>query len=920
MNAGITASIMLTAVICVIITPVDASGQEDGGDVKCSISMSVRTYQSEWNGVDRKSADGRYYPGDGFNYIAKWTRDDTCRGFKIFNPNSYGNAVVASEQHVRGVNATIPGLPDGLRAVSQHHFERAFEEDEDRDMEFVWKNAGTPSIWNVWAEDDESKDEFWEDVKQRCTFQEREGKIEGCIFGHVELDTTYRGDVCHEDVDRDGETVTICREVVPRVEFKAEGQGKRCRDTDEGRKCTTFTRTVTRGTNAAVRQPTLDLILERSPFHDIHGFKAVNQDGTFYIHDLMGIGYAPNMTYTRGGALQFVVDVERRVPEGTIPQCLLLRISCDDWLKPDVRLWCMEDASCDVWHSHQRTDSRNYTIPHGHGKHGILETSIGNYSFTYEMKVYNLGWLGHRSTENHDDLDWTERRLLNKTSGEITIYAGPYDPVATLYSHSIWNASGLITPDSQTGITVNYAGSVEDDTTYPERRMRIDGTYGATIAYNSTHALLDDGTVEPYEPFFVPPDIWWAGFDSHSGNHTTVGNRTMMESAGYGTVRLFTNGTSGTMLDRNAMTGIVNATGHFFQYTNFLGGIHTTWINGTTYTYPSGYHAIPLNVTAYSSDGTIKPVNIEIAIVPSDDSHRTFKQYIETKVMEEQDDETVGDIVSSYANTNHTLSGIGQIISHIPRITHVYTSDTYKPNGTSLENSPDYESIENYVLLTPGANSSAGGLADWLPDIDPGIGGLQLLPGTEQLDSWLRIVGRVVQDSRSGEDLPLHIGLESGTSPANITITADGTTRSWNFSETFHSEPMTIIINADHDNPAEFKRPEGALSMRVPAYFGTVTSLDDGRMNKTVFCTVGCIIGEISPGVNITAHNMWNGTATATYEPEEPDDMPRLDPDRPPREIFPRDEITLTALVLITAFIIYTKLSSGHWSPFHKTK
>lgn len=899
----------------------------------CRISLSSTIYDSEWREVDRKSADGRYYPGDGANFLVKWVRDDTCRGFKILQPESYANAVIGPVFEIRGTNHTIPDLPDSLKRSSQAHFELEVIDVSDvgdpPEYEFSWERSGTPKVWTEWVEDDASKERFRAAVENRCNTIPSDGRQQGCIYGHVELDMAYRGELCFEERRR-GDVVEKCRASAPKILFSAEGQGKRC---THGKMptCTTFTVERSTGKTLSVRQPTLDLILERSPFRDVYGFDVINQDGSFYVDDLMGVGHSPNMTYTKGGVVQFVVEV-RGDPRyhDSPPWSDPTRKFDKEWpgiepersLSPAVILQCIYDKSCVVSDNHPRTDDGNYTLTHGHGKRGYHTLDVGNYTFFYSMSAYNIGSLSERTNEGRG-ANWLDDRLLNSSKGYIEIHAGPYDPVVSLYGHSIWNASGINTPDAQTGITVTYNGSMEGDDVFPERRMRIDATHSMAVAYNSTYAIISNGTaIEPYEPVLVRPGERWAVFDSHGGNHTTIGNRTMMESAGYGTIRLHMDDLSDVMMTNGLGTGIVNATGHFTPYTRLLGGQAFTWLNSTSYTYPEGYHAIPLNITVYGSDGNVKPARIDVFMAQSNGTDRTFREYVAAKVGEEQNNTRVTEIVSSYANLNHTASSdTGQLISYVPRLAHVYFTDRYQydfasnhtdqyGNGTgTIPNhvefySPDVQ--EGLVEQTLG--DVVGDLLGVLPDT---IGAVELLPGGEQIGSLWGVVGKAAVDPRADEALPLYLGLQGADSPTNMTISVDGVINSWDILDTSYSQPITIVVNTEQDNEAWFDRTDGATIMAVLPTFGTVTALDDGNVEIPALCSERCVVGNIDSGITITAHNVWNGTATATYETAP---VPAVEyVPIPHDDILPWNEITLVALVIAAIVLVCWRLQGGSW-------
>ena len=919
-------------------------------DRKCSISLRTYIYDSEWRDTKRKSADGeQYYPGDGSNVLTVWQAKD-CLKFRMENIKTYGNVVVRSMQE-RSMPVGDIKFSNLTHSSQQDHFTLWFSQDlldEDPDHEFIERSASTPHVWNIWAENDDSRKIFEQAVENRCDRAPPPPGYPpkiinyGCIFGHIELGTKYVADICYEKLDRkgevildhDGEEIIICKEFISKVVFTAEGKGTRCSH-GESRGCREYT--VTRSSEKAfdIRQPTLDLILERSPFHDLFGFSVMNQDETFYIDDLMGIRHEPVMKYVKNGPIQFVVEVEQD-------------------LAPALVLNCIDAKLCPGSHNHTRTDGRDYPQVYGHGKRGYHTLNVDDYSFTYTISAYNIGTTleyirdtdrcnGHRDKlparcvielsrvdEGRDcsgvrdkDCNWREDRLLNVTSGTITIHAGPYEPVVTLYPHTIWHTPGVITPDAETGVTARYFGSTESDVLYPERRMRIDGTHTIAIAYNTTHILSIDSNgsqrIQPYDIFLILPKSTWLGFDSHDGNYTTIEPRTMMESEGYGTVRFSTKGIADTMVNDGWSAGVSNATGHFVPYTTFLGGNQFTWLNTTSYVYPEGHHAVPLNITVYDSEGMIKPSSINVTIIPSNDTDRTFKEYIERKVGEEQDDDRITEIVGSYVAINHTAySTTGQLISHIPRMSHVYLSDKQGYNGTDntalYNNTSDITGIVTFYELerTNSSETDTNSGTNILTDV---FSFVKLIPGVDQLSSVAELLTATVSDPDANASLPLYIGMYSAISPSNITVTADGVTRSWVVLDDYYSEPINIIVNTEHDNDASWRKVAGLVVMVFEPTFGVTTSIYDGLETRNVFCPNSCIVGSLMYNSVLTARNAWNGTATSTYEFDRSNITSISDDidDAPVGYILPTSDVIIIIMIILAALTIIWKIGSKKW-------
>ena len=929
----------------------------------CGMSLRSYIYDSEWREAKRKSAEGQYYPGDGFNILIVW-RATKCLSFSVETPETYGNVVLRSM-----VRDNMPideaKISNYTTSSYQKHFElKVIERETDDGIRYSIRTVSTdtPSVWNVWAENDESQERFKQAVESRCSREPGGDTWRGCVYGHVELDTVFRDKVCYDRITSLGETIEVCSDRhTHKVVFKAKGKAQQCKHQKDppDRSCSRpyFKYTETERT-FNIRQPHINMTLERDPFHDIYGFSVMNQDETFYIDDMMGIRHEPVMRYVKNGPVQFVVEVKQD-------------------LQPAVVIDCVDAVRCNGAHNHTRTDSRDYPQTYGHGKRGYHTLGVGDYSFTYTISAYNIGNILEHIVESEecdkyhrdklpkacivdlsrknegwglqvlesalddeskirplginkklecdedkdedDDCNWIKSRLLNVTSGTITIHVGPYEPVVKFYGHSIWETEGIIPPDAETGVTATYFGSTENDVLYPERRMRIDGTHVAAIAYNSTAAIVNTGEsfLQPYDPLLIVPGAKWVGFDSHEGNYTTIEPRTMMESAGYGTVRLTTDGISEAMLRNNDWpTGISNTTGYFVPYTNDLGNRLWVWLNNTSYTYPAGYHSIPLNITVYNSDGIIKPSIIDVSIFPINDTDRTFQEYIEIKVGEEQNDEKVTEIVGSYVAVNHTVStNTGQLISYIPRLAHVYYSevDTRQSNGTgSNANLTDY--IPDYIQFFAQQSLNKQNETETLTVMDRlenMFDFVNKIPGAEHFDSIWGVLHVASIDPNADMSLPLHLGTIDAANPSNITVYADGTEQSWGILDVY-AGPIDIIVNTEHDNEVEWVTLEGLPTMKFLPTFGITTSLSSGNETLKTYCYEECTLGVLFPNTTITARNIWNGTATSTYELETIQPAPKYDP-VPTESIFPINEITFIIAVIITALVVIWKLESGKW-------
>ena len=937
-------------------------------DKRCSISLSTYIYDSKWRSIERKSAEGQYYPGDGANVLAVW-RATECLEFKILDTKTYGNVVVRSIQEREMPIGEIE-FSNLTRSSSQDHFELWFSQylsDKDTNYEPREYSTSTPHVWNIWAEDDNSRERFKHAVENRCNRSPPPPGYPpkiinyGCIFGHIELDTEYTDDKCYKklnrhgepELDSNGEEIIICEEFISKVVFGAEGVGKRCGH-GEDRKCTEYTVTRNSEKKFEIRQPNLDLILNRDPFHDIYGFNVMNMDKTFYIDDVMGLLHAPNMIYVKNGPVQFVVEVKQD-------------------LNPVVVLNCIDKKQCPGEQNHPRTDERSYPQIYGHGKRGYHTLNVGDYSFKYTMSAYNIGTTleyipdtnkcdGNRDKlpkgcviqlsrvdEERDclgnkdrDCNWLEDRLLNVTSGTITIHAGPYEPVVKFYGHTIWNTTGIIPPDADTGVTATYFGSTENDVLYPERRMRIDDTYSIAIAYNNTHILRVNNdnmitTLHPYDPFIVLPKKIWLGFDSHEGNYTTIESRTMMESEGYGTIRFSTDGIPEVMLKNGYTTGITNATGYFMPYTELLGGNPRTYLNNTSYAYPEGHHAVSLNITVYDSDGMIKPSIINVTITPRSDEDRIFRDYIERKVGEEQDDDRITEIVGLYVAMNHTaLSDTGQLISYIPRISHVYLSDPPINNTNQLDTvattttTTNTRPINNYATFSDPEESSNKPINNYATFSDPEessntdagefLEGLfsfvEQIPGTEQMSDLIDTISEFTLDPDGDASLPLRVGLYSAITPSNITVTADNVTRSWIILDNYYPRPINIIVNTEHDNDASWGKLLGLTTMIFEPTFGVVTSIYDGIDTKKVFCVDSCVVGSINYNRVLTANNTWGGSATSTYTFDRPAVTPVSDIEHKStftKYVLPINDILIITVIIIASLVIIWKLNGGKW-------
>ena len=939
MNIIIIGCVTATLLIFGTILPM-LSVQEAFADHShpCGMSLRLYIYDSEWRETKRKSAEGQYYPGDGFNVLVVW-RASKCLSFSVETPETYGNVVLRSI-----VRDNMPideaKISNYTTSSSQKHFElKVIERETDDGIRYSIRTVSTdtPSVWNIWAENDKSQERFKQAVENRCSREPSEDTRLGCIYGHVELDTEFRDDVCYERTTRLGETIEICSDShTHKVVFKAKGKAQQCKhqkdppDRSCGRPYFKYTETEK---TFNIRQPHINMTLERDPFHDVFEFSVMNQDKTFYIDDLMGIRHEPIMKYVKNGPIQFVVEVKGD-------------------LKPDQIIPCVDERRCNGEQNHSRTDERNYPQTYGHGKRGYHTLNVGDYSFTYTISAYNIGTTleeivnsdkckGNRDKlpdnciielsrvddgrkclgNKNGDCNWLEDRLLNVTSGTITIHAGPYEPVVKFYSHSIWNTPGIIPPDAETGVTATYFGSTENDILYPERRMRIDNTHVAGIAYNSTFAFREDFSLQPYEHVLITrPNPQWIGFDSHEGNYTTISPRTMMESEGYGTIRLTTPGIADMMLDGRWSSGIANATGYFIPYTNFLGGIDTTYLNNTAYVYPEGYHSIPLNVTVYNSEGNVRHVPIKVDLNIANTADRTFKEYIERKIGEEQDDDRVTEIVVSYVAVNHTAwINSGHLTTYIPRLTHVFLTDlpgygiNSTSNGTSFNGTSSsipnsvifYEPEYDFDLRNKSHSNITSVFGDAYTYLEPKSGEEQFL------SQWNKFVA--LKGSSDAElEQSLHLGILETTSPTNITVVAAGVNQTWTILSAHHFEPINIIINTDMDNKAYWSESTLGLDrIMVNSTFGPIKKLSIYNETSAVYCSTVCVVGVVGNNTVAEVMNQWGGIATTTAYEAEPNQVFIKPEPQPLGVIIPIDEIILTTVIVVIGMVVLWWLKSG---------
>ncbi len=670
-------------------------------------------------------------------------------------------------------------------------------------------------------EDRNSVDKFISIVKSNCSDL---SKHSGCVFGHIEINTDVDNSkqIClFEELDKLGinydESIEtdqcISKDSEDKISISVRGTGLDC----DGDKCKSYTKTDTDSISPNILSPYGDILFKYLQLYDSDGFYFRNNDGTYYLDDVIGIHSIPDAPFkeNRAGTLTF----DNVITQNTINE--IYHTSCDDY-------------SCDV----KLSDSMISPSTHHTTNGDMISTH-----YSYDM--LGLASIHHES----------EMYNLNRYIGLYQSIATPlvvcYDPIISKIQFWSYLAdAGNSSFDNRYSAAIKYDGSVggcADDPAglYPDRRVKITDIYsvfvqsdnfGKIINVTNPDVFLSDGssiadmsildsvrnmiTNHTLADSFAGPTL--------SMNHTI--QDVQIDSAGFSQLLLDVS-INDSYLEKN----FINVTSYnTFGSTNF-GGKDAVYLAYGTYEYPWGFFSTPFNVTAYKYVSENIPCEKEFC----DDA-------ISVALVDE--DVVIGMV--NFADSTNTLISLVDFYLNYHKdddeeFAYMHLSDLYEMNVPQ-----NIQSHTGEFLLNKTAIYYDGAMQDYLFE--------NYLYGNDtSLDSPVQYL--INQSPRVFPEGPYYVSAE-----ISATRNDKQKTNTIPFDGLYMKHPLEYSVNMHTDNYLDIKRATTAVSIPYYLHFGKITNVTiNDAPAKNISCNDGCMI--ILPNENpidITAQNQWGGKIT----------------------------------------------------------
>jgi len=845
------------------------------GDKPCSVNVNAMqnilpvTYDSN----ARSNPDGSVYPGDAIHFIFKYSGSATCASFlveplvgsddlvfrsallissdnpkphniifykwvpkylttthyyvdKIYhNKCDYGrctNLVEAehpsySLREDKAASGQLKRLLDGSRTASTYSLRT--------DQTQSWHLTEEKQSYNIGVdehilEDSNSVNQFINLVKSNCT---NLSENNGCVFGHIEVNTDIddSDQMClFEELDKLGIDYDESEETdqcIPldsknKISIDVRGTGISCYS--DG-KCKSYTKTDSSSVTPKILHPYGDIFFKYLQIYDSDGFSFKNNDGTYYLDDVIGIHSIPDAQFKkeRSGTLTF----ENSIPHNTIK--IISGESCDDSL-------------CDVRLSGDRiSPSTHYSNNGDMISTHYSKDDLGLASIHHESEMYNLD------------------RYIGLYQSVATPLVVCYDPVISDVKFWSYLADASNTSfENRYAAAIKYDGSVggcidDPDGLYKDRRVKITDWYNAFVQsdnfgviINVTHPDLFLSDVTSIADMRILDSVRdmisnHTVADSYIGptlamNHTV--QDVQIDSAGFARL-LFDVSLKEDYLEKN----FVNVTAfNTFGSTDF-GGVDVSYLVYGVYEYPWGFFSTPFNVTAYKyviQDIPCKKEfcdseNIQsIALADTDVTINRIK-------FTDSNDTSIS-LVDFYLNYHQDerefaymhLSDLYDM--NVPQNMGSYTGE-FLLNKTSIyyDDSMQNYLFENYLY---GNDISFDDPAHYIINQSPRV-----------FPEGLYSVDVEISAIRDGKQ-------KTNTIP---------------FDDLYLKYPLDYSVNMHPENYLDIKRATTAVSIPHYLHFGEITSVTiDDAPAKNISCNEGCLV--ILPNdsaIDIVAQNEWGG-------------------------------------------------------------
>ena len=687
--------IFLLLLLVLIPVLIDAYGTHQSLEKSCSVSIDGKLFPVSYKGQFRNNPDGSLYPGDASYFIFKFKGSDTCQGFKAEPIKSNGAISVLSHYVVMGPSEshfeknihphndlelvpkyltvkhyyvdkisysncgngrcseiipsetpsfsiredqTIPSklkkLLDGQRTASTY----SIRIDETKEWGFA--SAGlnhAHSHEEHIFEDSDSVISFESFVQDSCS---NLLKHQGCVFGHVEIDTEIVKTKClFEELEKLSVTheldVDVCVDVRDEISLTVQGKKIQCNDD----KCKSIKVSKTSNLISSIASPDFDLILEKPPLKDRDYYDAKNLNGTFYLHDPVTITHDPTLPWkeSRDKTIQF---------ETTKTNPIILE---DDFDCNENN--CNYVISLNILHptSHDFVNGQGMSIFNTTSMHGI-----GSYDFDYSTTAFNLG------------------REISTATASTDAEIVSYDPQYVCYPYPLLKDVQEYTFDDRQAVVCQYLGNFRDGIIHVDERSKLNEFYNIGIMYDIP------------DPYYIVQNFTFSDGINISHDYLALEsfNQTAMFSQkGYG--KLYFDWPINHVVSPYGFNLYNNVT----SYTTIISkdfAAKDTILNHYELRYPETAFTKDIVIKSINQNGTIINDKIEFDIIPYKDKSEYLDVYLYNKVLHDTENKIFAETVSGDTNPTHnTVTGFGMINTTIAKTMVPFENyDIYVGNGT----------------------------------------------------------------------------------------------------------------------------------------------------------------------------------------------------------------------------------------------
>ena len=684
-------------IILFFIIPHDVDAQY-AAPYDCKISISASILPVLYNEENRANPDNTLYPGDGFHYLFKFKGSDTCRGF--------GPQAISSEGAYNVLSHNI--LHDNLDIVPKYlttfHYSKitsittdctvhrggtrtcntsyaifdspvfSYREDKKlgstdaKKISYYSKNNNKylkteTQSWGFTKigenhphgidahvfEDTSSIDSFDNSVKSQCSDL---GKNEGCVFGHVEIDTEMQQTKCLiDELEKMGtshnleESDDVCVNVTNQVSLTVKGLKRVCGVNDRGHVvCKTITVSRSAGTNTTILEPGYGINLLKNPLPDTSGYDAKNLDGTYYVHDPLSIIHIPDLKWKNQRAETIQFSTEKTYE-----------------LKKEYDYDCIKNE-CDLFLESSGVKPHNIILGNGDGITIYNATSdefLGTNTFDYSMNVYNMN------------------RQINSLSANTEALVVKYDPQYTNYPYPRIADDQRYSFDDRQAAALHYFGSNgggPDDIpgTHQERRSLINDFYQIGFMFDPWYPVKTNQTFawSGANNSGIIPEVMTMNLDiilAKEENSSiipfeTYGNDAMFVKSGYGKV-FFDYPLSSVIFDsKTGAPKYENVTSYVTLKSSDFAGDKVTYLTFWEFMVPESSFVTDFIIKTINQNGTITNNPIHVIAAPQLENGAVYlTEYLDEKITHDSKDQGLAKVIvdDTYPMTfDHSAIGI----------------------------------------------------------------------------------------------------------------------------------------------------------------------------------------------------------------------------------------------------------------------